>query len=91
MQKVEGYVITERKSALRRKREISEEIDYIRSLRWKQTILATAIPFADKHVATLQIEFNDLEKRFPASTKRRAASRRDEWDRFDGADKFWVN
>jgi hypothetical protein len=65
-------VITERKSALRRKREISAEIDYIRSLWSRQTILATAIPFADKHMAALQTEFSDLENRFPASTKRRA-------------------
>lgn len=63
-------MITDRKAALRRKKAIVEEIEYLRELQWKQTILVGAIPIVSDHIEKLQAEFDELEHRFPTDMKR---------------------
>lgn len=62
-------MITDRKGALRRKKEIVAEINRLREALRSDAVLVGVIPFVQERIAQLQAEFDELEHRFPSDMR----------------------
>ena len=60
---------TSRKAAQRRKNAIVAEIAQLRELLWRDAVLVGLIPYVKEHIARLQLQFDDIEHRFPSSAR----------------------